>query len=1020
MFARIEVALKPDYQDHLSAPLLRRMEMTDPHLRKLVRWARSMTVYWLDVPLSREELIYASQETLWDPVLHYLFTGNLIPSAAGKHGNVEDILETAPNRPGKFFVLEKRFRIGVTDHASKTLIDSFEAILKKKLGPETRVCSGSMLLLEGPQLTEDDLARIAREYFSNELLESWTLLNEKEVAHTERFHPERVRREMPKLLQGRLAGRLGVSVERVPLSGLTNSEARNFCKRKGFTFTDAEFNAIRERMATAGENATERDITDVELEFLAKAWREVPFRRLLRAEILPDDGAREVDDSIGRPLPEKISGLVDGTFKRTIDEVPRAWIVSAFENGPTLLQYDDEDFLSLEGEIESKTVACDSNHGALMGYSEIYLRSICAGRGARPILATDVVFASDHVSSSSSSDRASRLHPRRILDGVKQGISKAGSQLGVPTIGGALYLDPSEGLNPLIHFSSISLMPRLSSEIPAETREVFEGDRLVILGSPTGKDGMPGVPPVQICDTLLLRSLGELATEIRDLGWNRLFVPCGEGGIAAAAWKIAREFGGAEVDLNQVPLKFPSLRPMEIIGSETAERIIAIIPEERVDAVIGLAKRRGVLGADIGSVVKSGTVAVRFDGESVVDFDVKFVRGNQPRSQEPITRSESALQTARRVGDWGDPAKEGVEVLLRILGHPNVCSREWLIRQLDHEVQGMSALKPIHTVSVSPDVHHSGPNDGGAVKVKTHSNLALVMTTGLTPRLRAWDPYLMGAASVDEAVRNALACGADYGKEEFLFALTYQFSCPGQDLENPALRGDLVRACVGASHAAVELQAPFVHGQQKTIMGQSSKLHFFVQALSRATKTAGLRSADFKTPGDAIYLLGPSRFALAGSLVSEIYGPLPGDAGTPVPEWDTARRLYSWLGGGIGKEQKKLRSIHDVSDGGMMAAIAESCLARGLGASLQYPEGLSRTGEWEFLFGEGFHSFVASCSENDAAVVEADLQLHEIPYVRLGTVNANGVVQVRRGDEPVIVIETKVLRQAWKKEGYWE
>jgi phosphoribosylformylglycinamidine synthase subunit PurSL len=1012
MFARIEVALKPDYPDSLAGPLLRRMEMTDPHLRKLVRWARSMTVYWLDLPLSREELIYASQETLWDPVLHWLFTGNLIPSAAGKHGNVEDILETAPNRPGKFFALEKRFRLGVTDHASRTLRASFEAVLKRPLGPEARVATGSMLLLEGPQLTEEHLARIAREYFSNELLESWTLLSEKEVGHTERFHPERVKREMPKAPPNRFSS----PMEHLPMASLTNLEISTFCKRKGFSFSDGEIDAIR-----AG--FPDRDVTDAELEVISKVWRDVPFRRLMRAEIRPDLEARQVDPAFGPPLPEKITGLVDGTFKGTLDDVPRAWVVSAFENGSSLLGYDEEDLLAIEGEIESRTVACDATVGTIMGYSEVYLRSICAGRGAKPIFAADVIYSADlHSPAPKDQDH---LHPRRVLDGVKQGISKAGSQLGVPTIGGALYLDTKEGVTPVVHFTSVSLLPRVAADITSEGREVSPGDRLVLLGSPTGKEGMLGTPAVQICDTDLLHSLGALVTEIRDLGWNRLFVPCAEGGLASVAARLAGEFGGVELDLDAIPTKGPGLRPMDILGSETTERIIAIIAEERVEAVLGLAKRRGMVGSEIGAIRASGKVQARAQSvggaEWVVDIDSKFLKGSQPRSVEEITRPVPPVKPgAPRQIEWGDPAKEGVETLLRILSHPNVSSREWLIRQIDHEVQGTSALKPLHTASNSPDMSQSGPNDGGALKLKSQSNTGLIFATGLAPRSAAIDSYVMGALAVDEAVRNALACGADYGKEDFLFALAYQFSCPGKDLEDPSLRGGLVRACFGATQAAIELQTPFVQGTQKTILGQVSKLHFLVQAIARSTKVAGIRSSDFKTPGDVVYLLGPARFALAGSLVAEVYGAIPPDATSPVPEWDTARRLYAWLGGAIGKEQKKLRSIHDVSDGGLMASIAESCIARGMGVALQYPEGLTRTSEWEFLFGEGFHGFVATVGENEASLVEAELQLNEIPFARLGTVTGNGVIQVRRGDSPALVIETKVLRQAWKREGYWE
>ncbi len=1008
MFARIEVALKPEYTDSVAAPLLRRMEMVDPHLRKLVRWARSMTVYWLDLPLSREELIYASQETLWDPVLHWLFTGNLIPSAAGKHGNVEDILETAPNRPGKFFALEKRFRIGVTDHAAATLIDSFEAVLKRKLGSDTRVATGSMLLLEGPGLTEDHLSRVAREYFSNELLESWTLSSEKELSHTERFHPERVKREMPKAAPLRYHA----PIDHLALGSLTNGEVSQFCKRKGLFFSDSEIEAMRDYKSADPTGS----ITDAELAVISKIWREVPFRRLLRADILPNSATRSVKKDLGPSLPEKVKGLVEGTFKETLKEVPRAWVVSAFENGATLLGYDDEDLLAIESGIESETVAADATYGASMGYNSIYLKSICAGHGARPILATDILCSSD-LNSTVPKD-IDHLHPRRVLDGVKQGISKAGSQLGIPTVGGALYFDGKEGLTPVAHFSSISLLPRTAGGIPSDQREASQGDRLVILGTPTGKDGVLGSPAVQICDSTLLHALGEFVIEVRDLGWNRLFLPCAQGGVASLASRIAREFGGVEINLDLLPLKQPGLRPMEILSSETTERIVAIVPEERVAAFVGLAKRRNISGVEIGKITDSGKIHVLASGETIVDLETKFLRGQQPRAEESasiVIRPANPTQAP-----FGDPAKEGVETLLRLMGHPNVCSREWLIRQLDHEVQGMSALKPLHTVSITPEVTHTGPNDGGALKLKSGSNMGLLIATGMAPRATAVDSYLMGALTVDEAVRNALACGADYGKEDFLFALSYQFSCPGKNLENPEFRGELLRACFGASHAAVELGTPFVHGQQQTTRSQTSKLHFLVQSISRATKVAGIRSVDFKTPGDFIYLLGPAQFGLIGSLVSEIYGGVPKDATLPMPEWDSARRLYAWLGGATGKEQKKLRSIHDISDGGLMTAVAESSIARGMGVSIQYPDGLPRTSEWEFLFGEGFHGFIASCSEIDAPLVEADMQQHDVPFMKLGTVTGSGVIQVRRGEAPTLVIETKVLRQAWKREGYWE
>lgn len=1002
MFARIEVSLKPEFQDSVAAPLLRRMEMTDPHLRKLVRWARSVDVFWLDLPLAREELIYAANEVLWDPVLHWLFTGNLIPSAAGKKGGVEDLLETAPNRPGRFFAVEKRFRLGVTDHPARTLIDAFEAVLKRKLD-DARVASGSMLILEGPSLTDDHLARIAKEYFSNELLESWTLLTEKEISHSERFHPERVKREMPKAPQPRFTA----PVEHLSLHSLTTQEVQSYAKRKGYRFTEDEVKLVQAYYA----EHEKRDATDVEFEIFSRVWGDHASQRFIRSEF---DYSTTSQTELGKEIPERVANPIRSTFIETAREIPRSWVVTSFEDQPSLIAFDDEDALSIENEIESRSVASDAKHGAMMGVGEAVLRAAVASRGAKPILATNVIFTPDLYSVPAGSSDA--LHPRRVLDGVKQGISLAGSQLGVPIVGGALIVDAKEGTTPVLHLSSVSMLPRISREQPAEARETASGDFILMVGARVGKDGVVGAPSVQVVDTLIQKRLMDFALETRELGYSRIVDEVGEGGLAWAFYRAASDFGGAEIELEAVPLRQPGLRPLEIMGSESLERLLFIVSPSQKDAMLALAARRGLEASHIGRLTDSGRLEVNFEREKIVNLDTKYLTTAAPR---PDRKAVWSGPKPPRPREYGDFAKEGIEVLLRLLSHPNICSREWLIRSLDHEVQGTSAMKPLHTVSYSTDVTQSGPNDSSILKPKPQSNSGLVISTGMHPRMNSVDPYLMGQLAVDEAIRNAIASGADYGKEEHLFALNYQLSWPEKEMDDPSLAGSVIRAAYGAKSAAMEMQTPFVSGIEKGITGTSSRFHFVVQSLSKVGKLGGVRSADFKTPGDAIYLLGPARFGLQGSQIAELQG-LPHDSSMPEPDWDVARRLYSWLGGAIGKEQKKIRSIHDVSDGGVLVAVAECLLARGLGASLQYPEGLSRTMEWEFLLGEGFHSFIVSVPELDIPLVEAELAQNDIPFCKLGSVTGAGVFQVRRGETSILTIETKVLRQAWKKEGYWE
>lgn len=204
MFVRVEVATRPEFSDPTSDALLRRIELTHPDLRRLIRWARFMDVYWLEVDCPRDKMIGALHEVFWDKVMSWLFTGDLIPSAAGSHGNILDLFDAAPDRLGKFWALERRFRPGVTDNVGRTTVEAFDIVLGKGK-VQTRAASGSLLLLEGASLTEDHLSWIARDVFCNELIESWTVLSAQELKTSGRFHPDQVKFQLPRVAtRGRL------------------------------------------------------------------------------------------------------------------------------------------------------------------------------------------------------------------------------------------------------------------------------------------------------------------------------------------------------------------------------------------------------------------------------------------------------------------------------------------------------------------------------------------------------------------------------------------------------------------------------------------------------------------------------------------------------------------------------------------------------------------------------------------------------------------------------------------------
>jgi phosphoribosylformylglycinamidine synthase len=192
-----------------------------------------------------------------------------------------------------------------------------------------------------------------------------------------------------------------------------------------------------------------------------------------------------------------------------------------------------------------------------------------------------------------------------------------------------------------------------------------------------------------------------------------------------------------------------------------------------------------------------------------------------------------------------------------------------------------------------------------------------------------------------------------------------------------------------------------------------------VTAVAKVADTRQARTADFKAVGDAVYLLGGNRIGLEGSECLELLGgklPVVADR-VAEPDWDEANRTYSWIGGAVGREQPKLRSLHDVSDGGLLTAVAEACLARNLGVKLEVPQGAE---PWRFSFGEGYHSFVASCQESDVEALESEWRASNVPFKRIGTTQQSEWLELRVADGENVRVETKALRAAWKKEGYWE
>jgi phosphoribosylformylglycinamidine (FGAM) synthase-like enzyme len=264
----------------------------------------------------------------------------------------------------------------------------------------------------------------------------------------------------------------------------------------------------------------------------------------------------------------------------------------------------------------------------------------------------------------------------------------------------------------------------------------------------------------------------------------------------------------------------------------------------------------------------------------------------------------------------------------------------------------------------------------------------------------------LAAMAVDESLRNLVCTGAQVGAEDSVCALSVQWRGESPD-KHAAAAQELVETLEALKDVSLSLAVPIVGAAASFSQRPQSGL-LVCHALGRLRAFRWARSADFKSPGDAIYLLGPECRTLLGSLFAEQFG-ATGSTEFQEPQWALARRLYGWLSGVQGKEQGRIRSLHDVSEGGLLVAVTEGLLARGLGAQIRLPED-ALPEAW--AFGEGFHRMVLTCSEADSSILESEWGQLAVPFSRLGTVTSGGRLDL----QGYWSVEVPELRKAWRAE----
>jgi phosphoribosylformylglycinamidine synthase len=618
--------------------------------------------------------------------------------------------------------------------------------------------------------------------------------------------------------------------------------------------------------------------------------------------------------------------------------------------------------------------------------------------------------------------------------------------MGIPTVNGAIYFDARYVGNPLVFCGNVGLIPQEMS-----FKEAKAGDLIVAVGGRTGRDGIHGATfssaelthesekvsggAVQIGNAIAEKMVLDVLLTARDEGLYSAVTDCGAGGFSSAVGEMGADIG-AEVWLERAPLKYEGLSYTEIWISEAQERMVLAVPEEKWPRLEALCKSENVEATVIGRYVPTGKLELKYQGTSVGTLDMHFLHEGRPKVQRQATykpasaNPQSALRNPKSAGVLSLHADT---TLLMLLATPNIASKEWVIRQYDHEVQGGSVIKPL--VGATND----GPSDASVLRPVLSSRRGLVVACGLNPRYGDYDTYHMAACAIDEAVRNCVAVGADPARIAVLDNFCWGYT------DRPETLGALVRAAVACYDVAVAFGTPFISGKDSLnneftfeADGRKQTIRIphtlLISALGQVDDVGRCVTMDLKSPGNLLYQIGQTKHELAGSHFALVTG-ASGEALGSVPQVDvlTAKRTFAALHGAI--QAGHVRACHDLSEGGLAVALAEMAFAGGCGAKVRLAEvphdgsadDRSPEADAVLLFSESASRFVIEVPPAKRGPLEALFRDARVPFAHIGEITDSNRLQIaaspHAGHEPpptwLIDLPLADLKEAWQKPLRW-
>ncbi len=907
MISCIEIALKKELRDAEGISLIKK---ADSYFGIKIQEARCISIVTIESDLDQQQLEKVKNEIFTNPVTQI---SSLKPMDVGFH-----------------WCIWVGYRPGVKDNLGATAMEVVTDHLGKIFGPDEGIYTSKRYCLKGDALVRKDVEKLASELLSNSIIQQFKV-----------FSIDEWNKDI-----GADVKPAKVILDHTPCFEVINIESDEQLAKisdvRNLALNPRDIPVIREYFLDPKVMESRKKVglcepTDLELEYISQARSDHCNHNTFQGIFRYKDAANN-EECIENSL-----------FKTYIQEPTlklkdkREWVISVLWDNAGVGRFDDENNYVVTSETHNSPSNMEAYGGAITGIVGVYRDPMGTGLGSKLFMGSFGYCVGDI---NYNGPLKPPLHPRRLLDGVIEGVKDGGNKSGVPTTFGQILFHPGYMGKSLVFVTALGIMPTRVAGKPSHEKKTSPGELIVMSGGRVGKDGIHGVTAssesysentpaghVQIGDPYTQKKMHDFLLICRDEGLIPFITDNGGGGLSSSIGESAMISNGCVVWLDKVPLKYEGLDMWEIWISESQERMTIAVKPENLDRFMELSAEHEVESTVIGEYTDTGKLHIKYKDETCAYVDMDLLDKGFPSWEfDAIWLSpETRGLTEPVISSPSDFNK----VLLKLLERPNLSSKEWIFRQYDHEVQGGSVIKPL------VGVKHNIPSDASVTRPVITAQKGFAFSQSLLPWYSKIDAYHMMTCTIDEAVRRVMAVGGNLthigGLDNFCWP-NIQFDLK-KNPDGTFKAAQLVRACRALKETCEKYEIPLLSGKDSMYVdghlvgefGERVKVSAMETIQFSATSiiddVSKCVSMDPKISGDLVYVLGSTANELGASEYYEAFD----KTGLNVPhvEFDKFKVVYKTLGTAIEKEL--VASCHAVARGGLGIHLSYMAMAGGLG-----------------------------------------------------------------------------------------